>query len=158
MYNEEKKGKKRIFRANCTVFGILPCRRSVDISYVYLFWISPSRRAKRYPCIRTYPYLSMTYSYISIYLYISIVQVPRCVCFPLDHLGAVQARVHPHYNGQGQKHIPGTQCNAWGCLDTPSWSPVIAGLVDVARRSDLWVCSPLLRHVCRGSYREASDG
>ena len=54
----------------------------IDISFGYLFWISPSRRAKRYPCIRTYPYLSMP---LSLYIHISLliliypnVQVPIC--------------------------------------------------------------------------------
>ncbi len=35
---------------------------------------------------------------------------------------------------------------------TSGFTDVIAGLVDIPHRSDIWLCCPLLRHICSKSY------
>ncbi len=55
------------------------------------------------------------------------------ICVPLHHLCAAQAGVHLQSLRQGRSQVPGDQCNAGECMDTPTRSFIIAqaGLVDV---------------------------
>ena len=69
-------------------------------------------------------------------------------CFPPDHLGAAQARVHPQLLRQGCQQISGEQWHAQKSLDTPPGSSILVGFVDIAPWSDLWICRPFLRQLC----------